>query len=726
MGWSLATQLTAVALLVAAHLPFVSCGTSDTRSPFAAAGGSGGAGGQGGGSNFNAGGGGDRLGGLCTEDSQCDDLLDCTFDACDQQLGRCRFSPDDSVCQNAIHCDGMERCSATLGCIAGEPISCSDGNPCTINSCNESSKSCTSAMRDVDGDGDGDIHCGGGDCDDTNPQVSSLLPEVCANSLDDNCNGEVDEAACQSPQHDDCLDPLAVAAPGTYPMQSAAAKLDYAASCTVVNPVNVRDVVAAIQVPAGTHDVQLTLRSPQVDVALALMGQCAQAASELGCSPGFVHPAGGRVAKVRARSLGPSPAAVTLPAYIFSETASDLTLRYELLPASSKPANETCASAQVLEPLMPQTASVVDANPDVASACAPATGELLYRFTLDDAADVELYANSLDGDGYPVLSLRQENCALPGDEITCHAGSQGLPARIYRHALAAGTYYVAVAATAPSDIQLTLTVSGATMPPADEDCQSAPLLEANKTINVLLANHQDDVHMGCLVGATDAAYRLELSEPSDVLLLGRYSSGDKAAAVLAKPACATANDQLACGTSTTSPSRGRARNLKAGSYRVLAESKNAQPMQLTALVRKAVPPTLVPFADGCTDALTVATGGGFFQGNTSNAQSDFDAGCDQSGQPAGGARDQMLRLVLPSKKRVVLDMQGSGYATLLNVLEDNGSCPGLALPKACAAGYYAERSFLDLELPAASYYIQVDGYAGASGPWFLDVYVVDP
>jgi hypothetical protein len=48
------------------------------------------------------------------------------------------------------------------------------------------------------------------------------------------------------------------------------------------------------------------------------------------------------------------------------------------------------------------------------------------------------------------------------------------------------------------------------------------------------------------------------------------------------------------------------------------------------------------------------------------------------------------------------------------------------VPNGCACGYYPERSFLDLQLEAGSYYLQVDGYAGASGPWFLDVRVVDP
>jgi hypothetical protein len=132
----------------------------------------------------------------------------------------------------------------------------------------------------------------------------------------------------------------------------------------------------------------------------------------------------------------------------------------------------------------------------------------------------------------------------------------------------------------------------------------------------------------------------------------------------------------------------------------------------------------VPFADGCADALPIPPTGGLFKGNTQNAKADYGAGCDQGSQPAATARDQLLKLELSSPKRVVFDMQGSGYATLLSVKQGPG-CPGMELPKGCAAGYYPDRSFLDLTLSAGTYFVQVDGFNGQSGPWFLDVYVAD-
>jgi hypothetical protein len=709
---------TAIAFAVAG----TACDGPAPPSPFAQGGGiitgpgsgGGGAGGAGGGSDVDP-----TLGGPCTVDEQCDDQVDCTFDGCDETILRCRFLPDDSQCQNELFCDGVEVCHQTLGCVLGAPVTCTDGNPCTIDTCVEATGQCLQEPRDVDQDGDPDDHCGGGDCNDADPKVSSLEDEVCANGKDDDCDDDLDEIACTDPQNDTCLDPLELLAPGNYALSTAAAELHYSASCGVQNAALARDVVAAVHVPAGPVDVQLTAKTDLVDVAAALVGQCAQPGTEIACSPGYLHPDGGGVAKLRARSL---PGNATLPAYVFTEGGSNVVLHYEVLPPSTAPTNETCGTAEPLLPSTPVLASIVGSAVDLGIGCGAATGELVYQFDLAADADVDLYASSIDGDGLPVLSLRGAGCALPADEITCNAAAA---AHVFRHSLAAGTYYVAVAGTAPTEAIVTLELGPPTPPPADESCVGAPPLVPNQTIDVDLAAHQDDHDTGCVQGGVDAAYTLDLAVASDVLLVARYSQGDAAAVELALPDCEDAATLLVCATSTISPAHGRKRNLAAGSYRVLVESPQGQPMQLTAFTRPAVPTTVVPFANACNDVLTIPPSGGFFQGNTQNAQADFDAGCDQGGQPSGGASDQLLKIVLAQEKRVVLDMLGSGYATLLAV-RTGSQCPGSTVMGGCAAGYYAERSFLDLDLDPGTYYIQVDGYAGSTGPWFLDVHVVDP
>jgi hypothetical protein len=204
----------------------------------------------------------------------------------------------------------------------------------------------------------------------------------------------------------------------------------------------------------------------------------------------------------------------------------------------------------------------------------------------------------------------------------------------------------------------------------------------------------------------------------------RIASDDQGAIELAEPACAAPSDLLVCGTGTSSPLRAAKHGVPAGSYRVVAETLEGSPTQVTAFVRDAVAPTLVPFADACADVFTIPPDGGFFEGTTANANADFSAGCDEGSVMGGGARDQLLRLVLAAPKRVVLDAGGSAYNTLLDV-RSGPTCPGTEVPMGCAIGVSADRSYLDLNLEAGTYFIQVDGFNYDAGPWFLDVRVVD-
>ena len=81
----------------------------------------------------DAGADGGMLGKPCTGDADCDDAIPCTRDVCDPDAGRCRHTPDGSLCENGVFCDGVEVCDLHLGCRPGVPVSCSDGNSCTID-----------------------------------------------------------------------------------------------------------------------------------------------------------------------------------------------------------------------------------------------------------------------------------------------------------------------------------------------------------------------------------------------------------------------------------------------------------------------------------------------------------------------------------------------------------------------------------------------------------------
>lgn len=707
----------------------VGCGPSTAPNPFGVDAGpdapdGGGGGGTGGSTQGDAGPADDTLGGPCNDDSQCDDDIACTVDTCDAALSRCRHSPDDASCQNGLYCDGVERCNGKIGCLAGAPVACSDGDVCTIDTCVEATGACAHDLRDADQDGSPDLHCqAGGDCNDDDPKIRPGVPEVCNNNRDDDCDGQIDEAGCAKPSNDGCLDPLLVDAPGAYTLDTTAATLDFAASCGVMNQANARDVVAALVLPAGPPiDVEITARTNAADVAVALLGQCGDPSSEIACGTSFYSLDGGRFAKVRGYGLGDPQKSVALPIYVFSDANTPVILDVAFLPPEPAPTNETCGTAIDIPFGTPALSPVIGVDKDVGIACTPLTGELVYRFDLASSANVHVYASSIDGDGAPIVSLRDAACALPEDEIACQTAET---VHLFRHALAAGTYYLAVAASAPTLVSTTVVIEPPTNPLPDETCSGAPLITPNQTLDVDLQNRQDDVQLGCFPGAVDAAYALDLPVASDVLLVERISQGDTGAISLALPACVDSSDQLACFAGSPSPIRVGKRNVPAGEYRVVVESNLGQPAQVTAFVRKTAPPFLVPFADGCADVLKIPATGGFFQGNTSNAVATFDAGCDQGGTPEGGAPDQLLQLDLPSQKRVVLEMGGSAYATMLDVRK-GPDCPGVEVPKACAVGYGQNKSFLDLTLDPGVYFIQVDGFAGDSGPWFLDVRVVDP
>jgi hypothetical protein len=264
----------AVFLALAISVPFAGCGSDSAPSPFDDGSGAGAAG-----EGPDAGSGSDgdvdpdpTWGGPCSDEDQCDDGIDCTVDRCDLEVGRCRFEPDHSSCENGIYCDGEEQCVPGLGCRPGEPVSCTDFDPCTIDRCVEATQSCTHTPRDADGDGDPVWNCeGGSDCDDDDPSVSSLVAERCGNNIDDDCDGVVDEDDCVSPKHDRCLDALEIDAPGNWALFPAGASDDYALSCESSKISKIfRDLVVAVIVPeGGPVDVDLVATSASGNLVLA-------------------------------------------------------------------------------------------------------------------------------------------------------------------------------------------------------------------------------------------------------------------------------------------------------------------------------------------------------------------------------------------------------------------------------------------------------------------------
>ena len=658
------------------------------------------------------------LGGPCVDDAQCDDGIECTFGACDIALGLCRFTADDARCADDIFCNGAERCDPRIGCRPGPPTSCSDSTSCTIDRCDEATRSCLREPRDADGDGVVDGNCQpGGDCNDLDPRISSNAPELCGNQRDDNCDGQIDEAGCELPRYDTCADAFAITAAGSYVLSSAGAALDYGAGCALASP-GQRELVVTIEVPAGDpRDLDVVARSQFGNVALSSVANCGAPSEEGTCVRGVQTTSGENVARLHLYS--PPPGLQTL--YVYSDGNTPLQLDVSDQTASTDAGNLDCEARAPLAAGAPIDVDLALGAGELASACETTRANRFFEFSLEEPQDVQLVAQSLDGFGVPRLSLRGDGCTGLEDELRCN---QRDVASIRVRSLPEGTYVAALSASGPTVARLSLDVQPATEPPAEDRCASAPPLIPNETLVSSMAGLDDDIAAGCSPGSVDDARRLELSQSSDVLLVARFSPGDVGAVSLTTPECAADDaDTAGCTRTTDELARVSRRGLPAGDYRVVTESVLGLPATVLAAVRPAAAPIFVPGADGCGDALAIDPAGGLYQGNTANAAPDFTAGCDFA--TPSSAADQLLRLTLSEPRRVIFDMRGSDFETLLDVRR-GPACPGEEVAAACAVFSGGDRSFLDLNLPAGEYFVQIDGYAGATGNWFLNVYVLDP
>jgi hypothetical protein len=249
-------------------------------------------------------------------------------------------------------------------------------------------------------------------------------------------------------------------------------------------------------------------------------------------------------------------------------------------------------------------------------------------------------------------------------------------------------------------------------------------MATNARVLFNLSNHEHAIDDGCGSSGPRAAYALSLTNASDVLLVARLPATDPGSLALDATAC-DAPTQLSC-DAPSSFARTRARNVPPGAYRAVVGDTLGLQGTLEALVRDTLAPTIVApgAADTCAQAVD-ASAGGFFTGDTSTANADYSNGCDAPGGPVGGAPDQVLALNLSQPQRVVLDSEGSTYRTILDVRQ-GPTCPGLPVANACYVGFGAERSFLDLELSAGTYWVLVDGYNGEKGAWDVDVRVLPP
>jgi len=85
--------------------------------------------------------------GFC-EGDPCNDGVSCTVDTCDEDTDSCENTPDDTLCDNGLFCDGSETCDAVNDCQDDTPVECGDANECTVDVCDEDADTCSNDITE--------------------------------------------------------------------------------------------------------------------------------------------------------------------------------------------------------------------------------------------------------------------------------------------------------------------------------------------------------------------------------------------------------------------------------------------------------------------------------------------------------------------------------------------------------------------------------------------------
>ncbi|UJR83089.1 hypothetical protein [Sandaracinus amylolyticus] len=352
--------------------------------------------------------------------------------------------------------------------------------------------------------------------------------------------------------------------------------------------------------------------------------------------------------------------------------------------------NDDCASAELLPGPGTFVRTTLGATDDVPLACAPTGNDVVFRVRLDRSQDVSVAV--VPEVGSAAVAVRPFGACESGPELACAAG-----AAIARN-LAPGDYAIVVRSGSASRFELTVSYAAPTPVGSTDLCQASAVdVSGGGTFTGLFANTRDDYALSCRPTATsrDAAYRLELTETSDVTLIATTTGGGATSTYLA-----LTRDCYAPATTLACVQRASAeivrRTLEPGTYYVLLESAAAAATSwtLSVDVRPAIPRN---DGDACTTAVDIT--------NTTAtlplSMLSLDTGTTCGGAPAT-SRDASFTFSTTAEQDVVLHTTvGSPH-----FLAVSRTCGDLRTEIFCTSGTPTiDHRFV--RLPAGTYHVTV-------------------
>ncbi|MBN1774036.1 MAG: putative metal-binding motif-containing protein [Deltaproteobacteria bacterium] len=640
---------------------------------------------------------GDGPPGFCDDETRCDDGLECTVDSCDEALDRCSHTPDHSVCQDGLVCNGEEQCQPGVGCATGTRPDCRDDSACTLDSCVEERGGCVHDPRDLDGDTYitdarfGDEECGGDDCNDADASVHPGAVEICDDIRDNDCDTFADfaDSTCR-PANDSCAGALLLTEGVSVNASTRGTVWDYSLSCSWESSA---DVVFRIDL-TGTRDVIVTVTStsggaPYVDFETT----CGDGASSLRCTSGSA-------VTLRRNSLAAGSYWV-----VVQGTSLDFSIQYTTAGPTPIPANDVCSGATDIPAAGGSVpGSLLDTSNHYSPTCSRGATypDVFYRLVLAEPKKVTLDLDLRlgDWDDYSYLALTS-TCGDPATELACATGDywSGTQPQIVRNFLDAGTYYVVVDSNVESDFTLSVRFEPPILPPANDRCSGAIDITGGGWFVGAVADTYRDYPPSCSLDPfADVVYSFTTTEPRDVTLRVTPLGADARYVVALRTDCPDGATELGCRAGN--PAELIRRSLPAGTYYVIVSGDAAAAGNRFLLEATFGAPTPVPPGDTCADAVDISAGGRF-TGTTLACGDDYEPTC----APGVTYYDAVFRFRLAVPRDVTLAVGGSSAAEAYLDLR-MGACGTGGTSARCVGA--RSPSVFSRNLPAGDYWVLVD------------------
>lgn len=526
------------------------------------------------------------------------------------------------------------------------------------------------------------------------------------------------------------------------------AEHDYNGTCDWAAIPGGRDLVYSFELsdPAAvTVRVMRDNSTPLYQPAVYVRSDCptGDAASELLCAKYSVS---NPIALVTSGNLS----GAVLPAGVWyvivdgtNGTSGKFTLEVTARPA---PTNDNCPNAEPLtfdaNGVASTFSNTAGASAHTSGTCSSTSKDLVFSFTLDEAASVDVLVTPLAGSTLrPTVYVRGQ-CEEKASELPkgCAAASiDGNPASLRLPNVPTGTWYVWVAGSNPGPFTLQVTRS-APVPALNDTCAGAQPLVFDATGRASLIDEtsfgKNDYSGSCATGTLlmngpDLIYSFEVTTPSSfVATLTRDSSTKsfRGALYLRKDCTSTAaSDELKCAYAPTAPqypdpspdeshlTRIASSYLATGTYYLIVDSVGSSSVP-GAIGKFSLDVKLTPAfpGDTCQNPLPLildSNGIATVHGDTNLALNDFTTGGSCYGFKSN---DLVYSLELPRERTVQLALTPDPAAPFNPTLSIRSSCEVQSTELAGGCDYNSSgagpRSLFLGRVPAGTYYVWVDGY----------------